>query len=67
VEPADGIAIVEFEAFLTALKRSESLDSAISDLLSYEWLPVEGRDFRIQYERATANGVSAELQVFYGV
>jgi hypothetical protein len=65
VEPADGIAILEFEAFLTALSRSENLHSAISDLLTYEWLPVEGRDFTVQYDRATANGVSIESEVFY--
>ncbi|MEK7995406.1 MAG: hypothetical protein AAB403_16520 [Planctomycetota bacterium] len=65
VEPADGIAIVEFEAFSTALSRSENLHSAISDLLTYEWLPVEARDFTVQYDRATANGVSIESEVFY--
>jgi len=65
IEPADGIAIVEFEAFSTALSRSENLHSTISDLLTYEWLPLEGRDFTVQYDRATANGVSIESEVFY--
>jgi hypothetical protein len=65
MEPADGFAIVEFEAFSAALGRSENLHAAISDLLTYEWLPVEGRDFTVRYDRATANGVSIEFEVFY--
>jgi hypothetical protein len=67
VEPTDGLAIVEFEAFATSLGRSPNLRSAIDDLLTYDWLPVERRDFRLQYDRATANGVSIESQVFYAV
>lgn len=67
VEPTDGLAIVEFEAFATSLGRSPSLRSAIDDLLTYDWLPVERRDFRVQYDRATANGVSIESQLFYAV
>ena len=65
VEPKDGIAIVEFEAFAAALRCSSSLDEAVSRLLTYEWLPVEGRDFDIRYHRASANGVSIESQIFY--
>ena len=67
VEPGDGLAIVEFEAFVISLGRSSSLGSAVDELLAYDWLPVEGRDFRVQYDRATANGVSIESQVFYPV
>jgi hypothetical protein len=65
VEPEDDVAIIEFEAFSTALNRTENLHSAISALLSYEWLPVEGRDFTVRYDRATVNGVSIESEVFY--
>ena len=42
-----------------------SLREAVDELLSYDWLPVEGRDFYVRYDRATANGVSIESQVFY--
>jgi len=65
VEPTHGTPIVEFEAFSTAVARSENLRSAISELLTYQWLPVEGRDFTVRYDRATANGVSIESEVFY--
>ena len=30
------------------------------DLHVYEWLPVEGRDFVVRFDRATVNGVSIE-------
>ena len=65
VEPQGGIAIVEFEAFAAVLRSSSRLDEAMNRLLTYEWLPVEGRDFDVRYHRATANGVSIESQVFY--
>jgi hypothetical protein len=65
VEPRDRIAIVEFDTFRRALERTEDLHVTVSDLLRYEWLPVEGRDFFVQYDRATVNGVSIESQVFY--
>ena len=65
VEPQDGIAIVDHDALARALARSESLHGTVSDLLTHDWLPVEGRDFRVQYDRATANGVAIESQVFY--
>jgi hypothetical protein len=65
IEPEDGIAIAEFEAFAAALCRYENLHSAVTELLRYEWLPVEGRDLRVKYDRSTANGVSIECEVFY--
>jgi len=65
VEPAKDTAVVEFEAFAAALDRLGSLDSAMRGLLKYDWLPMEGRDFTVRYERATANGVSIESEVFY--
>ena len=61
----DGIAIVEFDAFVRALARSGNLHDVVAGLLTYDWLPVEGRDFIVQYDNATANSVSIESQVFY--
>jgi hypothetical protein len=65
IEPAEDVAIVEFEALSAALGRIQDLHTAISDLLQYEWLPVEGRDFTVQYDRNRVNGVSIESEVFY--
>ena len=61
----DGIAIVEFDVFMRALSRTGNLHAMVAGLLTYEWLPVEGRDFVVQYDTATANGVSIESEVFY--
>jgi hypothetical protein len=38
---------------------------AMSGLLKYEWLPVEGRDFAVRYDKSVANGVAIEPEVFY--
>lgn len=65
VEPQDAIAIAEFEPFARVLEHSTNLRDAIGELLTYDWLPVEDRDFRIQYDRAAANGVTIESPVFY--
>jgi hypothetical protein len=65
VEPTVDTSIVEFEAFSSAVERSDNLHFSITRLLKYEWLPVEGRDFTVQYDRATVNGVSIESEVFY--
>lgn len=65
VEPHDRAAIVEFEAFARALKRAANLRDAVGELLTYDWLPIEGRDFKIQEDRAEANGVTIQSPVFY--
>jgi hypothetical protein len=63
--PGDGFAIVEFDAFVGELTRADDLRSAANELLTYAWLPVEGRDFFVRYDRATVNDVSIESDVFY--
>jgi hypothetical protein len=65
VEPAHDIAIIEFEALSAAVGRTPNLHAAVTDLLNYGWLPVEGRDFTVRYDRSTVNGVSIESEVFY--
>lgn len=67
VEPADGVAIVEYGAFIQALARHDSIRDVFDELLRYDWLPVEGRDFFVKFESATANGVTIESEVFYAV
>jgi hypothetical protein len=65
VDPAGGIAIVEYAAFVQALSRQTTIREVISELLRYEWLPVEGRDFAVRREGATINGVTIESEIFY--
>jgi len=65
IEAADGIAIVEFEAFLRGVSHSADLEAGVSAVLSYEWLPVESRDFSVRYETAMVGGVGMQSEVFY--
>lgn len=66
-EPSNGIAVLDFSVFSAALAQPGPLNSALDDLLHYEWLPLEGRDFEVRYDRSTVNGVSVESETFYSV
>ena len=65
LEPRHEVAIVDFDPFRRLLSESTDLWSAVTDLLHYDWLPLEGRDFRVQFDRAIANSVAIESEVFY--
>lgn len=65
IDPTDDAAIVEYEAFAKVMGGDQDLLSAVHLLVTYEWLPVESRDFTVRYERATVNGVSMESQIFH--
>jgi hypothetical protein len=65
IDPEDGIAVVQLDALLPALKKSANLQNLIDELLKYEWLPVEGRDFRVGYATAAVNGALLESLNFY--
>jgi hypothetical protein len=64
IDPEDGIAVVNFDAFLPALRRGTDLQYLLTELLKYEWLPVEGRDFRVIYAPAVVNGAVLESPIF---
>jgi len=64
IDPEDGIAVVNFDAFLPALRGETDLQSLLTQLLKYEWLPVEGRDFRVMYAPAIVNGAVLESPIF---
>ena len=65
IDPTDDTALIEFEAFAKVMEGDQNLLSAVHLLLTYAWLPVENRDFTVRYERASANGISMESQIFY--
>ena len=64
IDSEDGIAIVSFDAFLPALKKSTDLQRLVTELLRYEWLPVEGQDFHVSYATASVNGAQLESPIF---
>jgi hypothetical protein len=65
VDPNEGYPVVEHECFKEIVARSPTLRSAVTEVLRFEWLPVEGRDFVVRYEHAMANGVVIESEVFH--
>jgi hypothetical protein len=64
IDPDDAIAIVDFDAFVPALKASTNLREMIARLLTYEWLPMEGRDFNVEFATASVHGVMLESPEF---
>jgi len=64
-EPQANIAILEFDAFVRVISVAVSLKLAMEELLRYDWLPVEGRDFIVRVEYARAANVIIESEVFY--
>jgi hypothetical protein len=65
VDPNEGYPVVEHDCFKETIGRSPDLKSAVTELLRFEWLPLQGRDFVVRYDYATANGVVIESEVFY--
>lgn len=67
VDSSDGIAIVEYDAFVASLGRYDHVHQVVDELLNYEWLPIEGRDFEVRYDPTSVNGVTIESEVFYEI
>jgi hypothetical protein len=65
VEPDDGFATLSFDALIPVLKKSANLHDTLTELLKYEWLPVEGQEFRVEYSRSGVNGAQLESYKFF--
>jgi hypothetical protein len=65
VEPSDDYPVVEHDTLKKVLKETSNLRSALTQILDFSWLPVEGRDFIVKFDEAVANGVSIEAENFY--
>jgi hypothetical protein len=64
IEPTDTIAIVDFDEFAPRYKAGSSLRVMAEEVLKYEWLPVEGRDFHVEYPATSVNGAVVESALF---
>jgi hypothetical protein len=64
-EPDNGIFVVDFAAFSSIVGGSTNLNEALKELKTYDWLPVEGRDFTVAYETHAVGGVRIEAETFY--
>ena len=67
VAPTCEGAIITYDAFTGSITRSKNLQEALADLLTYDWLPIEGSDFNVRYDKYYANGVEMETETFYAV
>ena len=61
----DDLWLAEFDAVAWALGNSSNLKDCISKLQTFEWLPVEGRDFVVKFESATLAGETIECEIFH--
>lgn len=65
IEPDDSIAVLDFDEFLAQFRESTSLNDLMTALLSYDWLPVEGRNFSVDYTTTAVNGAMIESALFH--
>jgi hypothetical protein len=64
VDPTE-FPVIDYDQFLRVVAEPRPLQAAIEELLRFNWLPVEGKDFIVRYDRHTVNGVSVESEVNY--
>jgi len=65
VEPEDGFAILDFQTFLTKCSQRIDLNATVTDLLTYDWLPKEGVNFRVRFDASTVNASIIESPSFH--
>ncbi|MFZ0862366.1 MAG: hypothetical protein WAN18_16900, partial [Candidatus Sulfotelmatobacter sp.] len=63
-DPQD-LPIFEFEAFVQALQSANDLESAVEQMIKLDWLPVEERDFKVEFIPSIAAGVTIELETYF--
>lgn len=64
IPPVEERSIVGFNPFKGVLQRAD-LSDGLDALLSYEWLPVEGKDFRVEFKDDSVNGVTMRSESFF--
>jgi len=65
IPPKQSTYIVAFDAFKKMLLDHQSLGDGVTELLRYRWLPREGHEFRVRFEKATANGATVEAEIYH--
>ncbi len=64
IPPVEQRSIVGFNPFKSVLQRTD-LSAGLDALLSYEWLPVEGKDFRVEFKDDSVSGVTMRSESFF--
>jgi hypothetical protein len=65
VDPDKTYPVIEHDNFKRAMAETDTLHGALNQLLTFDWLPVEERDFTVKFETSRANGVSIESEIFH--
>jgi hypothetical protein len=60
-----GVYLAEFDALIWALQSSRNLAQVVTKLRGLEWLPSEGREFKVTFEVASVAGVAVETETFH--
>jgi hypothetical protein len=63
----DNFLIAEFDALIWALQNADNLEEALHKLQSFEWLPVEGREFKVQFRSSKVAGITIDAETFYRI
>lgn len=64
VDPSE-VPVIDYDQLLRLIGEPDSLRDSMEELLTFDWLPVEGRDFVVKCDKGTVNGVSVETEVNY--
>ena len=65
LDPVQDYPVIEHDTFKQVVRDASGLRNAIDQAMTFDWLPVENRDFIMKYEVAQANGVLIESEIFY--
>jgi hypothetical protein len=60
------VPVIEHETFKKMLAEEGDLHTGISELLKFDWLPVEGKDFHVEFGATHAKEVTAQLDIYKG-
>ncbi len=61
------LILADYEVFKEAVAKTADLAGLIDKLRAYEWLPVEGKHFRVAFDPVGLNGVTVESETFYRI
>jgi len=63
--PPDAAPIYSYGAFAAQLSENSSTANMLGFLEGLDWLPMEGTDFSVRFERHYAGGVAVDSEVYY--
>ena len=66
IEPPAGAApLYSYDSFFREFTNCQNTVASLRSLELLDWLPTEGVDFSIRFERHNAGGVAVESEIYY--